>query len=462
VKIGELFIALGFDVDDKKLKEFNEGIKTGVNELLKMSAIAAGALYSVNKFVSGAVDAATAMRNFTAETGQSSTALEKWRIVSTLKNSAIGADQVTASFKAMSSAISDVEMGKGNSGAFAMLGLNDVRGKSVGQVLEELRAIYKENPAKWNNNLQTTTNQLKDIGFDPGMLQALMESSEDFEKLAKPFMQTEEEKKGLVDLGDAMVRFTKELQRMQTILAADMAPTLIDWMQRAIPLMKDFGLSAHAVANALADMFNSMGPEWQAGVATAAGLLLASWMPVRVMFVGLAAAIDDVGHALRGLPSVSGKALLGYLTLMESEEGSKAAELKRSIVAANPELSYLTDEQLRIKGGKPKGKDSIYPGPMSPKAAGVDVDIPPEMLERIKNKTASWDDLSSLMWQDKYPMPAPTASGPMSSIPSSITQNNTYHIQSTADALDLANQVAAQNQRALNSAQIQQNNGVVY
>lgn len=468
MKIGELFIALGFDVDDKKLKEFNEGIKTGLNELLKMSAVAAGAVYAINRFVSGAVDAATALRNFNNETGESARALQKWQVVSELTNAAVTADQVTSSFKAMSSAISDVRMGKGPSGAFARLGISDVRDMTVPQVLEQLRANHSMNVGKWKQ--QGVSNLYKEIGLDLGMLPALQKTREEFEKLGEDLLLTENQRKSLVDLGDAMRMFVKQLEYMQSVLSAEWAPTLMDWMKRAIPIMKDFGLSLAAVASAAAELFNSMGPEWQKGLVVAAGAILAAFMPLRTMFVGLALAIDDVGHALRGTESFIGKSLLGLSTLTYSEAGSPNDRFKWKMNHDNN--LGLTKEALRTKGDDPYAKGASSGGSIS--SGGGLPGIP---AKGKMGKDVSWDNpLGDLGTQENYDLLArysrygeepPIAGGmrggigpygPMTSAPTSINQHNIYNIQSAEDALALSDHIARANQRMLNSAQAELNN----
>ena len=95
MQVGELFIALGFDVDDAKLKSFNDGIKSSMTDLLKLTGIAAGAVYSVNQFIESSLHNSAALRQFTAETGESAEALKKWQVAAQLANPEIGIDKTT-------------------------------------------------------------------------------------------------------------------------------------------------------------------------------------------------------------------------------------------------------------------------------------------------------------------------------------------------------------------------------
>ena len=42
MKLGEAFVELGFDVDDAKLKDFNDKVNSARNDMLKMAAVATG------------------------------------------------------------------------------------------------------------------------------------------------------------------------------------------------------------------------------------------------------------------------------------------------------------------------------------------------------------------------------------------------------------------------------------
>lgn len=475
MKIGELFIALGFDVDDKKLKEFNEGIKTGLNGLLKMSAVAAGAVYAINRFVSSSVQAATALRNFTAETGNNAQGLQKWQVASTLTNAAISADQVTASFKKMANAISDVSMGKGPSGVFAMLGVGDVRGKDVAQVMEELRQNFDKNVAEWG--LNQTVNLMQEVGFDPAMLQALQLTRQEFDKITDGKILSPDTNRKLVELGNAMSKFGLEIERIRNILSAEWSPQLIHLMEASIPVLKDFLASVGAVAHALNTLWQSLGPTAQTSLTVFAALVTAQLFPLRALFLGLAAAINDVGHALRGLPSVSGRAALGWMTLMHSKAGSGADRAKWAIVNSDPELAYLTKEQLNTEGENPMKGSGGYSGSPAPLAAlpmyGGGTPGIPRKRKTPSDPTVSWDDplgtmgrspeemesMRRYIFESNLPsaLPPVNPSGPMST--RGTQMNNTYYIQSAEDALALAQQIVRSQERMLNTTLADQNNG---
>lgn len=416
MKLGELFIALGFDVDDQKLKSFNDSIKSGWMGMLKLSAIAAGSVYAINKFVAGGVEAATALRNFNTETGHSIEGLQKWQIAATLTNASISADQVTASFKAMAGAISDVTMGKGNAGAFAMLGISDVRGMDVSDVMEELRQNFDKNVAQWGYS--QTINLMKDVGFDAGMLQALKLSNDEFNKLAENKMLSPEAQEKLVALGDSISKFKLEFKLFKDQLSADWSPALIAALEKSIPIFKDFEMAIRAVIGAISDMFASLSPEDKAQLAAMAATLFILFNPVTSMFIALAAAIWDVGRALRGLESYSGKGLEWLMGFMPAGGSNWADNLKKSLASASSGMN------LAPQGFLQSDFEKFYARNLSPANSREK-----EMAQMMAN-----------------------------------TQNNmsnVWNIQSNADALTLSELIMMRQKQMLDSAQAELGNGAL-
>jgi len=437
MRLGEFFIALGFDVDDKKLKEFNDGLKDGLKDMLKLSAVAAGAVYAINSFVSGSVAAATAMRNFNAETGNSIDALQKWQVGSVLTNASITADQVTASFHAMATAISDVTMGKGPSGTFAMLGISDVRGRDVGDVMEELRQNFDKNVKTWG--LLQTVNMMKEVGFDPGMLNALKMTRKEFDELVNGKILDPETRQRLVDLGDAIAKFKFEFKFFKDQMSAEWSPRLIDVLEDAIPVFTDFWNSVSAVGKALVDLWKTFDPTWQQSMIGLSVMLLAYFNPVTAMFVALAAAIWDIGRALRGLESYTGKSILWLLNLMDSEDGSKIANWKKALEEAG---------QGTAQNIKPRGSINQKPEDMGYTPVPQDFVQRGDLMrfyEGTLNPTNQNDRMVERMMQQHQ-----------------TTMNNVWNIQSDADAVTIADILAEHQRRMLNNAQAESNNGVRY
>jgi hypothetical protein len=54
--VGDLFISLGFQVDNAKLKEFDDKLKGAEKNLVKVGAGAAAAVYGINRFLNSSVN----------------------------------------------------------------------------------------------------------------------------------------------------------------------------------------------------------------------------------------------------------------------------------------------------------------------------------------------------------------------------------------------------------------------
>lgn len=223
MKIGELFVALGFDVDDAKLNEFSESIAGLFTGMTKLSLAAAGSLFALNKFAKNSAQMALGLTNFNEQTDQSIKSLQKWQAASILTNAAASADEVTASFEAMSKSIADVVMGKGG-GEFAMLGVPDVRGMSVAEVLEELRRNFDQNVATWG--YQQTIDLMTSVGFNKNMIQALKLPEVEFEALTRNKFVDEDQIRSLRELADANRDLKFQWDFMVDIISSKLAPSL--------------------------------------------------------------------------------------------------------------------------------------------------------------------------------------------------------------------------------------------
>jgi hypothetical protein len=439
MQLGEFFIALGFDVDDKKLKGFHENIKDLGKDFLKISAVAAGTVYAINKFVAGGVEAATTLRNFNAETGNSIEALQKWQVGSVLTNAAASADQVTASFQSMASSIADVTMGKGNAGAYAMLGISDVRGMDVGDAMEELRANFDANVAQWG--LPQTVNLMRDVGFDPAMLQALKLTRKEFNKLVDSKFLDAESREKLIKLGDAISKAKLDFKLFKDQLSADIAPKLIEYLETAMPIIEDFQESIAAAHDAFTNWTSGL-TETQLGALKAfAAMLFIAFFPVTSMFVALAAAIWDVGRALRGLPSFTGDGLAWISDLAEINEGSYADKIAQAAGNLVQGAKDMLSSQEYTEGGVLNKSPAIpfapadfiesdlmryYQGNLSPANNNND-----SRIERIIRETQN-------------------------------NMNNVWNIESTADPMMLSDLIMMKQKQMLDNTLSEKNNGSRY
>ena len=302
MNIGELFIKLGFDVDDEKLRNFQSELNSGFTSLLKITAAATGALYAFDRFVEGSINNAVAMRNFKTVTGESIDELQRWQVAATMANTSLSVDQVTASVSNLNKALADISMGRGNAAGVASMLIGDVRGKSAFEVLEELRKNYQANVARWG--LRQTNDMIAELGIDPGMINALKLTNEEFDNLVNNRILDPESQQKLINLGNAIASVKRDFMLFKDQMVAEWSPKIIEGMQQVIPVLNEIG---QAVSRATELFMKLPGPA--EGAAFIAFCLLVA-PKVTLLAAGitiLVGALADLDKFLNGEDSVIGR-----------------------------------------------------------------------------------------------------------------------------------------------------------
>ena len=302
MNIGELFIKLGFDVDDEKLRNFQSELNSGFTSLLKITAAATGALYAFDRFVEGSINNAVAMRNFKTVTGESIDELQRWQVAATMANTSLSVDQVTASVSNLHKALADISLGRGNAAGVASMLIGDVRGKSAFEVLEELRKNYQANVARWG--LRQTNDMIAELGIDPGMINALKLTNEEFDNLVNNRILDPESQQKLINLGNAIASVKRDFMLFKDQMVAEWSPKIIEGMQQVIPVLNEIG---QAVSRATELFMKLPGPA--EGAAFIAFCLLVA-PKVTLLAAGitlLVGALADLDKFLNGEDSVIGR-----------------------------------------------------------------------------------------------------------------------------------------------------------
>lgn len=131
LNIGELFVALGFDVDDKKLNAFNDKFKAGVSDVRRYSD-------QVREFGQGTFQNATAMKNFGDQTNYSTQALQRWSVAASTANPAISIDEASNAYERLGKELTKIRQGGGAAGVLAQLGVDFHGTINPDEALEEL------------------------------------------------------------------------------------------------------------------------------------------------------------------------------------------------------------------------------------------------------------------------------------------------------------------------------------
>lgn len=232
MKLAELFVSLGFDVDEAKIKRVNESIKNLRRNLLETGAAFGAAIYGLDKFVSSTVQGSAALKNFNIQTGLSIEKLQKWQQAAQLSNLATSAESVTASVQNLQRAIAEIRLGRGNASPFTMLGI-DVSGKDAFDVLNELR----DRVSGLDESVASIL--LQDLGIDSSMLSVLRLSNQEFEKLGKNAFLSQKGRDAVLGVGKVILDLKLRLIALKDQAVAKLAPKLnelvtrfFDWLNK--------------------------------------------------------------------------------------------------------------------------------------------------------------------------------------------------------------------------------------
>ena len=232
MNVGELFVSLGFDVDDAKLKDFNDKIVAGRNEMLKMTAVAAGAVYALSEFLERSVQNGLALRNMTNELGVNAEAVSKWQALVQVTNPALGAQEALESYKKLVEYLRNASLGQG-AGALNMLGVNYRAGdeKDPERVIQEIRDAIPGVLKSGRFDRAQLSGFLSQIFGTSGILNALLTPQSQVEGLVAGKYQTQQQIDEAAKLADQVKQVTLQWQQFQDKMTAKWGPTIIAFLQ---------------------------------------------------------------------------------------------------------------------------------------------------------------------------------------------------------------------------------------
>jgi hypothetical protein len=307
--IGELFIKLGFDVDDKKLKSFDDGIKSVRNEMAKLAAGAAVAVYAVNRFVNDSVNDAIKLQKFRTETGYATEDLERFYNVARSLDQTVTLDDVIGAFRQLSDVISSAQWGELPGGAL-FLGIPDIRSASPAEIINKVRAnrdkvlygIAQGDVGKFRQLVE-------EVGLGD-VFAAIMADEQTYDDLFKSAIPTtKEQQEAILQLARAYSDFNYEFATFKREMTTEIAPYIIPIIQQAIPLLREFVLNISAVGNALNETFG--GDATQYGIIAFLALLATRLSPVAVAITAIVAGLNEIGAFFRNKDSFFDSTIFG-------------------------------------------------------------------------------------------------------------------------------------------------------
>lgn len=322
MKIGELFIALGFDVDDGKLKGFDDKIKGAQQNLIKLGAAATATLYGLNRFLNEGVKSATALKNFEEQTGYAKEQLLEFYNVASRANTDLTLDQVIAGYTELGNVIAGIQRGEFPEGAAWMnfgLSVADEPGVVIDKIRDAIPRLMST-VYSGTNGQQLLKRDLDSLGLGQ-FVQSFLLPQEKWEEWRKKRMPTSEQWKSMERMAMAYREFRHEYMLFKMSLGERIAPhfeqfihfvsytalpVLEDFIYNALtqlgPKIKDFGLNMAEVGKIIGNFASSFDVEINesSGLLLGLALLYARVNPLRWAVIGLVSALNELGKMQRG------------------------------------------------------------------------------------------------------------------------------------------------------------------
>lgn len=323
MKIGELFIALGFKVDGKeKLDATDRGLDSAASKATKLTLGINAVNLAFLAMVNSAMRGAQALQNFALSTGLSTDELQQWQRLAAVNG--VAAEDLASAVKALQTARSQFALGQPqNVGAWSILGVDPRE-----DPFKVLRALRKR--ISGVQDVGVARNLLGQVGLE-SLLPLLRGSNEEFEKWSKNFVVNQRQIAQLTRLNAAWQSLKASIASVRTQFAVAFAPALVlvakalekvaellarftQWLDRGgfLAGAVRFALSALAIGllalgAALAVITAALGALSLAGslinlAALFAGLgpILLTLTAIGAVLAGLAILIEDIWVSLSG------------------------------------------------------------------------------------------------------------------------------------------------------------------
>ena len=318
--IGELFVSLGFDVDDQKLKAFKDTLKGAHEEMIKLGAVATATVGTLTLFVERASEGAVRLNNMATLMGVNTQAAQTFANALHQVNAAISLPEAQQKWSQFSNFINAaIVQGKGGegAGALARLGVQWSENLTPESAIEQMRTnlplILKTLSNDPVRQLAIQADLLNSIPGLSGTGNLLRMSSQQYQAAGRYNVQ-QSTLDSLTRFASATAELDEAFHKFSTDMAGELAPKLtkaIHWLVDALNYVDNFNAKHPGAATAEA-----------LGVG-AAGTVGASWGIGKIArWLGLATGTGAAGGA--GLGTL-GVALLGSAPWLGSWAGEEIA-----------------------------------------------------------------------------------------------------------------------------------------
>lgn len=440
MKVGELFIALGFQVDNAKLKEFNDKLEAGQKSLAKVGAGAAAAVYGINRFLNSSVKGAESLRNYREQTGYATEELYKFFRVAERVNTDVTLDNVISTYSNLASAIGNATRGILPEGALWNELGNAIYGSNPDEIINKIRekmpSLLARYESKGGGGRKRLVDDLEEMGISADIAQALMASQSQWDTFRNLPTPTEQQLEAMERMAQTYKEFSQNYEMFKWRMSERIAPHFQNFVEfvstKAVPVLEEFTLKlAEQIQPKLQEFAQNMGTVFSAMYETLQGsgikidestgligalvLLYAKLNPLRWVIVGTIVALNELGKIMKGEDS--------WLSSLnwEDQKDSWAALLAK--VPALKDTDFVKN-RLKSMGLSPEdfGPDFLQSGVTA--------------LNESAARTSGQREMEARRAAKGYP-PQPYPIAP-------IEQNNTINttINTAANMRDTADQVS--------------------
>ncbi|HKO17935.1 MAG TPA: hypothetical protein VJU82_03525, partial [Acidobacteriaceae bacterium] len=216
-KIGDLFVALGFQVEgEEKVEKVDVSVKQLAASAFKLTAVVDAVNVAMIAMVNSAMKAAVGLRSFALQTGLSTDDLQRWQ--HTAQVNSVTADQLTDTIKGLADAKAQFAMGNPQAvGAWQMLGINPVQDPF--KVLDALRDRFQK--IKDPNIARALAGQ---VGISDNVFTMLRAGNTEFEQWNRNLAITQDEQAKLINLNKAWQDILFSVTALRNRFAVELVP----------------------------------------------------------------------------------------------------------------------------------------------------------------------------------------------------------------------------------------------
>lgn len=238
MKIGELFVQLGFEADTMKLKDFVRSIGD-----LNMSSIMAtgawGEFANITKtLLEGTAGLAQEMRFFSTETGLSAQRMQSWSQLA--RQLGVEGDVVAQTLKHLQTSIQQTKLGNVDQGlmqAYSLLNIYGKAGVDISQDYFTQLENIRKGLLNINPEMRRTVMQL--AGINEQMINFLMMEEKDWATRDKQPIIRPGDIERMKEMNMEWVKLTQQMTILGNQFAVEIAPVIISTTKALVDLLKD-------------------------------------------------------------------------------------------------------------------------------------------------------------------------------------------------------------------------------